>query len=56
MFTDMSISADLNNKFSDFTTKEKIDLGVNFSILVLQVSVLLHTYLNVEYKVRIKDC
>ena len=42
MFTDMSISADLNNKFSDFTTKENIDLGVNFSILVLQVGTLLY--------------
>ncbi|XP_067649383.1 cullin-2-like [Haliotis asinina] len=37
MFTDMSISSDLNNKFSDFTKEDSSrDLGVNFSILVLQ--------------------
>ena len=38
MFTDMSISSDLNNKFNDFIKKEGRDLKVNFSILVLQVS------------------
>ncbi|XP_064647338.1 cullin-2-like [Lineus longissimus] len=36
MFTDMSISSDLNNKFSEFIKEEKHELGVNFSILVLQ--------------------
>jgi cullin 2 len=42
MFTDMSISSDLNNKFSDFMKKEEHELGVNFSILVLQVGIYLH--------------
>lgn len=37
MFTDMTISTDLNSKFDDFLKKEKLSLGVNFSILVLQV-------------------
>ncbi|KAK2174734.1 hypothetical protein NP493_780g00005 [Ridgeia piscesae] len=37
MFTDMTISTDLNSKFDDFLKKEDIGLGVNFSILVLQV-------------------
>ena len=37
MFTDMSISADLNMKFTGFVQEEKVDVGVNFSILVLQV-------------------
>ncbi|KAI0211701.1 Cullin-2 [Lamellibrachia satsuma] len=36
MFTDMTISTDLNSKFDDFLKKEKLSLGVNFSILVLQ--------------------
>ena len=35
MFTDMSVSSDLNNKFSN-TLKDKHELGLNFSILVLQ--------------------
>ena len=37
MFTDMTISSDLNSKFDDFLSKESLSLGVNFSILVLQV-------------------
>ncbi|XP_071057116.1 cullin-2 isoform X2 [Onthophagus taurus] len=36
MFTDMSVSADLNNKFSAYLTKKNVDLGINFSIYVLQ--------------------
>ena len=39
MFTDMTISSDLNNKFGDFLKRDESirDIGVNFSILVLQV-------------------
>ncbi|ENN72501.1 hypothetical protein HUJ04_001100 [Dendroctonus ponderosae] len=36
MFTDMSVSADLNNKFQEFTKSEEIELGINFGIYVLQ--------------------
>ncbi|XP_025833506.1 cullin-2 [Agrilus planipennis] len=36
MFTDMSVSADLNNKFGEFLKKENIDLGITFNIHVLQ--------------------
>lgn len=36
MFTDMSVSADLNNKFNTFLKQDNIDLGINFSIYVLQ--------------------
>lgn len=36
MFTDMSVSADLNNKFSAYLKEENIDLGINFGIYVLQ--------------------
>lgn len=36
MFTDMSVSADLNNKFNAFLKQDNIDLGINFSIYVLQ--------------------
>lgn len=36
MFTDISVSADLNNKFNAFLKKDNIDLGVSFSIHVLQ--------------------
>ncbi|XP_066149057.1 cullin-2 isoform X1 [Euwallacea fornicatus] len=36
MFTDMSVSADLNNKFQSFTKQKDIDLGINFGIYVLQ--------------------
>jgi len=38
MFTDISVSTDLNAKFSAYLKSEKIDLGINFSIYVLQVS------------------
>jgi hypothetical protein len=37
MFTDISVSNDLNNKFNAFLRKDCIDLGINFSIYVLQV-------------------
>uniref|UniRef100_T1JK90 Cullin family profile domain-containing protein n=1 Tax=Strigamia maritima TaxID=126957 RepID=T1JK90_STRMM len=36
MFTDMSVSADLNNKFSSFLKSETAELGISFSIYVLQ--------------------
>ncbi|XP_076327537.1 cullin-2-like isoform X2 [Tachypleus tridentatus] len=36
MFTDMSVSGDLNNKFTSYLRTENIDLGINFSIYVLQ--------------------
>lgn len=36
MFTDISLSADLNNKFNSHLKKENIDLGINLSIKVLQ--------------------
>lgn len=36
MFTDMSVSSDLNNKFNSFLKNENIDLGINFGIYVLQ--------------------
>lgn len=36
MFTDMSVSADLNNKFSSYLKKENNDLGISFGIYVLQ--------------------
>ena len=38
MFTDVSISTSLNKEFLDFIqSKENVELGVNFSIMVLQV-------------------
>ncbi|KAK3750420.1 hypothetical protein QZH41_016979, partial [Actinostola sp. cb2023] len=36
MFTDMSISSDLNSSFSDFLSLSNVDLGISFSLLVLQ--------------------
>nr|XP_023030430.1 cullin-2 [Leptinotarsa decemlineata] len=36
MFTDMSVSTDLNNKFGSILKQDNIDLGINFSIYVLQ--------------------
>lgn len=36
MFTDMSVSSDLNNKFNVYIKSEKIDLGISFSIYILQ--------------------
>lgn len=36
MFTDMSVSSDLNNRFNAFLNKDNVDLGINFSIYVLQ--------------------
>lgn len=36
MFTDMSVSTDLNNKFAAYVASENVDLGVNFNIYVLQ--------------------
>lgn len=38
MYTDISLSADLNIKFQDHLKREPvIDLGINFQINVLQV-------------------
>lgn len=39
MYTDMSVSADLNNKFNNFIKNQDtiIDLGISFQIYVLQV-------------------
>ncbi|EPY77200.1 cullin-2 [Camelus ferus] len=41
MYTDMSVSADLNNKFNNFIKSQDtaIDLGISFQIYVLQVRV-----------------
>jgi len=36
MFTDMSVSSDLNNKFNNFLKMDNIDLGISFSIYILQ--------------------
>ncbi|XP_041737381.1 cullin-2 isoform X3 [Coregonus clupeaformis] len=38
MYTDMSVSADLNNKFNNFikTQESPVDLGISFQIYVLQ--------------------
>lgn len=36
MFTDMSVSGDLNEKFATSLRNDNIDLGINFSIAVLQ--------------------
>lgn len=38
MFTDISLSTDLNVKFNAHLKADSIDLGINFSIYVLQVS------------------
>lgn len=42
MFTDISVSSDLNNKFNTYLKDESLELGINFSIYVLQVSVYFH--------------
>ncbi|KAK5638922.1 hypothetical protein RI129_013217 [Pyrocoelia pectoralis] len=36
MFTDMSLSGDLNNRFNTFLKSDNIDLGITFNIHVLQ--------------------
>ncbi|XP_014679052.1 PREDICTED: cullin-2-like [Priapulus caudatus] len=36
MFTDMSVSSDLNSKFMEFVRGREADLAINFSIFVLQ--------------------
>ena len=48
MYTDMSVSADLNNKFNNFIKNQDtvIDLGISFQIYVLQVCVLLWAFTN----------
>ena len=47
MFTDISISSDLNSSFNDFLSKANASLGVGFSLFVLQVSV----YFPVQYRI-----
>lgn len=44
MYTDMSVSADLNNKFNNFikTQDTVVDLGISFQIYVLQVHTFKH--------------
>jgi len=37
MFTDVNLSSDLNSKFADFVRNDGTDLGLTFSIMVLQV-------------------
>lgn len=39
MFTDMTVSEDLHNKFGKYINDQTVDLGINFSIYVLQVRV-----------------
>lgn len=53
MYTDMSVSADLNNKFNNFikTQETVVDLGISFQIYVLQVR---RTYLAGTH--RHEDC
>ena len=36
MFTDINVSEDLNEKFATFCRNETTQLGIDFSILVLQ--------------------
>lgn len=38
MFTDISISSDLNSSFLDFLSNANVSLGVGFTLFVLQVS------------------
>jgi len=49
MFTDMTISTDLNVKFSNSLKTSNISVGINFSLLVLQVRLLLNI-LETSYK------
>lgn len=54
MYTDMSVSADLNNKFNNFikTQETVVDLGISFQIYVLQVS---RTPLRLKHIARAKN-
>lgn len=38
MFTDVSVSVDLNSRFMEYLREQNTELGINFSISVLQVS------------------
>ena len=38
MFTDVNLSNDLNGKFAEYVKSDGTDLGLTFSIMVLQVS------------------
>ena len=38
MFTDISISSDLNSSFNDFLSNAEVSLGVTFTLFVLQVN------------------
>jgi hypothetical protein len=37
MFTDMNVSQDLNEKFGGYCKENSIQLGIDFTILILQV-------------------
>jgi len=37
MFTDVNLSNDLNVKFAEYIKNKQTDLGLTFSIMVLQV-------------------
>ena len=39
MFTDMNVSKDLNEKFSQYCDEKNIQLVIDFTILILQVSI-----------------
>ena len=39
MFTDMNVSQDLNEKFSEYCKDINIQLGIDFTILILQVNI-----------------
>ena len=56
MFTDMSISSDLNSSFNDFLSHSNVDLGVNFSLLVLQVSGIIWIINYMHHVFHIMDC
>ena len=49
MFTDISISSDLNSSFNDFLSKANASLGVGFSLFVLQVSAYFASLFNTEW-------
>lgn len=55
MYTDMSVSADLNNKFNNFIKTQEIvvDLGISFQIYVLQVREGTTTHEHVELEGKI---
>lgn len=44
MFTDISISTDLNSSFNDFLSNANVYLGLGFTLFVLQVSLSYSSY------------